>query len=92
MPAAICQQAMTASCQELSQLLALLITHLLSCLQGCGIIVYEHITAAIAAMEALHNKYHWTGGETTMVVEWADPSRHRRENPNTKGRRDSNQD
>lgn len=53
--------------------------------QGCGIIVFEHITAALAAMEALHNKYHWTGGETTMVLEWADPSRQRRENPNTKG-------
>jgi hypothetical protein len=53
--------------------------------QGCGIVVYEHITSALGAMEALHNKYHWTGGETTMVVEWADPSRHRRENPTTKG-------
>lgn len=49
--------------------------------------MFEHITAALAAMEALHNKYHWTGGETTMVLEWADPSRHRRENPNTKGTR-----
>lgn len=49
--------------------------------------MFEHITAALAAIEALHNKYHWTGGETTMVLEWADPSRHRRENPNTKGTR-----
>jgi hypothetical protein len=40
-------------------------------------------------MEALNNKYHWTGGETTMVVEWADPSRHRREKPNTKGKASS---
>lgn len=57
----------------------------LTVLQGCGIVVYESITSALSAMEVLNNKYHWTGGETTMVLEWADPSRHRRENPNTKG-------
>jgi hypothetical protein len=52
-------------------------------------VVFESITSAVSAMEALNNKYHWTGGETTMVVEWADPSRHRRENPNTKGKASS---
>ena len=30
-------------------------------------------------MAALHMRYHWTGGETTMVVEWVDPARHRRD-------------
>jgi hypothetical protein len=65
--------------------LHVLLYHVGLFMQGCGIVVFTHIASALAAMEALHNKYHWTGGETTMVVEWADPSRHRRENPNTKG-------
>lgn len=54
--------------------------------QGCGIVVFDSMTSAVAAMEALHNKHHWTGGETTMVVEWADPSRHRKESANAKGK------
>lgn len=65
--------------------LHVLLRHVELFMQGCGIVVFTHIASVLAAMEALHNKYHWTGGETTMVVEWADPSRHRRENPNTKG-------
>jgi len=44
--------------------------------QGCGIVEYDHPASAAAAMIALHTKYHWTGGETTMVVEWIDPARH----------------
>lgn len=54
-------------------------------LQGCGIVLYDNIVSSVAAMTALHNKYHWTGGETTMVVEWADPTRQRKENPDAKG-------
>jgi hypothetical protein len=40
---------------------------------------YEEAPAALAAMQALHTKYHWTGGDTTMVVEWMDPARHRKD-------------
>eukprot|EP00878_Enallax_costatus_P006771 GHUV01007097.1.p2 GENE.GHUV01007097.1~~GHUV01007097.1.p2 ORF type:complete len:445 (+),score=134.60 GHUV01007097.1:4633-5967(+) len=47
--------------------------------KGCGIVEYEGAASAVAAMDALHQKYHWTGGETTMVVEWMDPRRHRKE-------------
>jgi hypothetical protein len=48
-------------------------------LQGCGIVEYEEAPAATAAMQALHTKYHWTDGDTTMVVEWMDPARHRKD-------------
>lgn len=48
-------------------------------MQGCGIVEYEEPACAMAAMNALHTKYHWTGGETTMVVEWMDPARHRKD-------------
>eukprot|EP00879_Flechtneria_rotunda_P002428 GHRR01002625.1.p1 GENE.GHRR01002625.1~~GHRR01002625.1.p1 ORF type:complete len:782 (+),score=274.94 GHRR01002625.1:429-2774(+) len=44
--------------------------------KGCGIVDYDNPEAAAAAMVSLHTKYHWTGGETTMVVEWMDPARH----------------
>jgi hypothetical protein len=49
------------------------------CTQGCGIVEYHEAPAALAAMQALHTKYHWTGGDTTMVVEWMDPARHRKD-------------
>jgi hypothetical protein len=48
-------------------------------MQGCGIVEYEEAPAALAAMQALHTKYHWTGGDTTMVVEWMDLARHRKD-------------
>lgn len=48
-------------------------------MQGCGILEYEDPASAVAAMNALHTKYHWTGGETTMVVEWMDPARHHKD-------------
>lgn len=54
-------------------------------LQGCGIVEYEDAACAVAAMEALHTKYHWTGGETTMVVEWMDPARHRQDRQHDDG-------
>eukprot|EP00775_Hariotina_reticulata_P003529 gene3529-3798_t len=47
--------------------------------KGCGILEYEDPAAAVAGMEALHTKYHWTGGDTTMVVEWMDLTRHRKD-------------
>eukprot|EP00775_Hariotina_reticulata_P008247 gene8247-8436_t len=42
--------------------------------KGCGTVEFEDRSSAVAAMEALHSKFHWTGGESTMVVEWMDPA------------------
>jgi hypothetical protein len=53
--------------------------------QGCGILEYDDPASAAAAMNALHTKYLWTGGETTMVVEWMDPARrHHKDQPTRK--------
>eukprot|EP00775_Hariotina_reticulata_P011895 gene11895-12039_t len=43
--------------------------------KGCGLAVFEHHAAAVAALNTLHGRFQWPGARSPMVVEWMDASK-----------------